>query len=275
MSVNWFTPLYVVAVYGLVRYFMKRKNAVEGGVNWTPIEAIGVTLLIYFGGQILAALLTYLIPLARGMNTKQAVDWLTNNIYGQFIFILVVEIISIGMLYWFLKRRQATFQTIGLKRRPKWGDLGYIIVGFFAYFAIFLVLQGIAKALAPGLNVTQKQDIGFTDPLRSQLPFVFASLVLLPPIAEELLVRGFLYTGLKNGLPKVWAILIASGLFGIAHLQAGNGQPLLWIAAIDTFSLSLVLIYIREQTGSLWASIGLHMLKNGIAFASLYIFHLA
>jgi len=55
-------------------------------------------------------------------------------------------------------------------------------------------------------------------------------------------------------------------------LQARSGQPLLWVAGIDTFILSLVLIYLREKTDSLYASIGLHMLKNTIAFLGLFVF---
>src|ERR1022692_4140912 len=35
---------------------------------------------------------------------------------------------------------------------------------------------------------------------------------------------------------------------------------------MDTFLLSLVLVYLQEKTGKLWASMGLQMLKNLIAF---------
>ena len=39
---------------------------------------------------------------------------------------------------------------------------------------------------------------------------------------------------------------------------------------IDTFILSLTLIWLREKTGRLYASMGLHGLKNFIAFIQLY-----
>jgi membrane protease YdiL (CAAX protease family) len=60
-------------------------------------------------------------------------------------------------------------------------------------------------------------------------------------------------------------------LFAVAHLQFGSGAPLLWIAAIDTFVLSLFLIYLKDKTDSLWAPILLHMLKNFIAFMALFV----
>jgi membrane protease YdiL (CAAX protease family) len=78
---------------------------------------------------------------------------------------------------------------------------------------------------------------------------------------------------LKKGLNVFWACAITSSLFAIAHLQVGSGEPLLWSAAVDTFVLSLILIYLREKTGSLWTSVGLHSLKNFIAFLGLFVFH--
>ena len=101
----------------------------------------------------------------------------------------------------------------------------------------------------------------------------FISLVVLPPIVEEILVRGFLYTSLRKYLPRIWAVIIASALFAAAHLPEGNsGAGLLWVAAVDTFILSAVLIYLREKTDKLWASMMVHGMKNGIAFLSLFVF---
>lgn len=94
---------------------------------------------------------------------------------------------------------------------------------------------------------------------------------MLPPLVEELLMRGFLYKGLKNGLRRAWAVLITSALFAIAHLQFGSGSALLWAAAIDTFVLSLVLIYLVEKSRSLWPAIGVHAMKNGFAFLFLFV----
>ena len=45
------------------------------------------------------------------------------------------------------------------------------------------------------------------------------------------------------------------------------------LAAATAFVLSLVLIYLREKTGSLWASITLHAIKNGVAFVALFALH--
>jgi membrane protease YdiL (CAAX protease family) len=94
---------------------------------------------------------------------------------------------------------------------------------------------------------------------------------VLPPIVEETVFRGFIFTGLRGKLKFVWAAVLTSLLFATAHLEFGSGKPLLWVAGLDTFTLSLALCYLREKTGSLWPGILLHALKNGVAFLSLFV----
>jgi hypothetical protein len=93
--------------------------------------------------------------------------------------------------------------------------------------------------------------------------------VIIAPIAEEVLFRGYLLGKLKKSVPIWLAILITSLLFGAFHLvNSGNYS---WNLAIDTFALSIVLCSLRVLTGSIWASILLHMVKNGIAFYLFFI----
>ena len=149
-----------------------------------------------------------------------------------------------------------------------WGAL----VTFGAYFVTLLIAVTIIGGTLTHIDLDQKQQIGFDAASGfGPLALVFISLVLLPPLVEEVLIRGFLYGGLRNKLRPLQAALIASLLFAAAHLQFGSGEPLLWIAAIDTFILSLFLIRLREQTGSLWAGMGTHFIKNLLAFVALFI----
>jgi membrane protease YdiL (CAAX protease family) len=126
----------------------------------------------------------------------------------------------------------------------------------------------------PSFNVNEQQQIGFSN-VHGGLPLLmtFVSLVILPPLAEEIMVRGFLYSTLKKAMPALAAVILTSALFASAHLPEGGDAGPLYIAALDTFVLSLVLIYLREKTGSLWASITLHAAKNGIAFVALFALH--
>jgi membrane protease YdiL (CAAX protease family) len=87
------------------------------------------------------------------------------------------------------------------------------------------------------------------------------------------MMRGLLYSSLRKAMPVVTAGVVTSALFAIAHLpEGGSGGPL-YIAALDTFVLGLVLVYLRQKTDGLWASMSLHALKNGIAFIALFLVH--
>lgn len=274
-GISWASPLYIMAIYGAIRYFSSPKKELKPGqVNWSHWESIAITLAIYFGAQILGVALVYVYPLLNGWSESTTLDWFESSIYAQFAVVVFVGVLTIWFLYAFLRRRLANFKTIGLSGKPMLKDLGYAILAYGIYFVVYLVIVGLLNGVVPSLDIEQEQRIGFNDAQGLQLPLVFISLVLLPAIVEELIARGFLYTGLKKHLPKPQAALITSALFGAAHLQAGSGAPLLWIAALDTFVLSLFLIYLRDKTGRLWAPMGLHMIKNTVAFLALFVFHL-
>ena len=138
------------------------------------------------------------------------------------------------------------------------------------YFVSYIIIILIASRFSGLIDVDQPQQIGFDSAAGYQLIFVFVSLVILPPIAEEVMFRGFLFTSFRQKYRLRFTALFTSILFGIAHLQFGSGAPLLWVAAIDTFVLSMVLCYLREKSGSLWPPILLHAIKNGVAFFALF-----
>lgn len=273
MTLNWGLPFYLLAIYGLVKYFAKptQEPTNKAQKRWRGWEAIAVLLAIYFTTQFLAALIALIYPTLKSLNLNQAFLWIQDTVNGQFLFILAFETLSVAALFLYLKRQQISLKSIGI-RKPVWNDLSYVFIGFLAYFLLYVGVTSVLKALIPSLNVDQTQQLGFKNTHGWELSLVFVSLALLPPLAEELLMRGYLYGRLKKYWQPLIAILATSTLFALAHLQAGSGAPLLWIAAIDTFILSLVLIYVREKTGGLWSSIGLHMAKNIIAFLALFVF---
>ncbi len=135
---------------------------------------------------------------------------------------------------------------------------------------LYIAVLIAAKTLVPSLDIEKEQDIGFDRSIKglSLLP-AFITLVIIPPITEEIVARGFLFGGLRTKLPFISSAIITSAMFAAAHI-GGAKEGLLWVAAVDTFILSLILCYLREKTGSLWPPIVVHMLKNGLAFFILF-----
>jgi hypothetical protein len=241
-------------------------------VPWNPWFGVFFVLVTFYVSQVVAALLLSIYPLLKHWTGQQAADWANSTVLAQFIFVVLAEGLVLLMLYGFLRGYRRTFRDIGLKPF-RVTDLGYGIIGVPIYYVLYGLAVALAAHYVHGLDVNQHQEIGFESVTGiGPLLLTFISLVVLPPLAEEIMVRGFLYSSLKKALPLIWAALVTSALFAAAHLPEGSGGPL-YIAALDTFILSLVLIYLREKTGSLWPCITLHAIKNGVAFVALFVLH--
>jgi membrane protease YdiL (CAAX protease family) len=77
--------------------------------------------------------------------------------------------------------------------------------------------------------------------------------VVLAPLSEELVFRGYFQTILRRWLSPWTAVIVASALFAMAH--DAWSQPAI-------FLLALCLGYVYERTGNLWANITMHSLFN-------------
>ena len=238
-------------------------------IPWRPITAVLLAVSLYFLAQIGSSVVIQSLPEFWGWSGDRAEAWLSSN-FAQFLYILLAEVITIGVIVWFVRRHKRKLSDIGVKR-PRWRDVGY---GLAAYVPYVLLLILLITVVTPFIDVSQEQELGF-EATRTfwQLALIFVSLVLLPPLTEELMMRGFVFTSLRSRMSFLSTTLITSVLFAIAHLAGGaQGSGPLYVAAVDTFVLSLLLCYVREKTGSIWACVVLHALKNGIAFAGLFIF---
>jgi uncharacterized protein len=250
------------------------ESAIDAGpiVMWGPVAAFLIVVLTYVSQFFAPFLALGYITLVGREQAFAAGSTSTLTPQTWFVFVLLVEMIALGVLYTFLRARRISFwKGVGLRFQDfKLKYLGYATLGFLAYLSLAFAFLLVAQFL-PFLDADQKQALGFETSNISQtgLLFAFASLVILPPIAEEMIFRGFLFGGLRAKYRFLWTALLTSVFFGGLHLMTAE-SGLLWIGAIDTFLLSLVLCYAREETGNIWTSIFIHALKNGMAFLLLF-----
>ena len=167
--------------------------------------------------------------------------------------------------------RLVNWKTLGLHKWPTWTDIGLAPVGYVVYL---LLAGGLVAlfSLFPWFNAGETQSIGFSYYVTGVDRLIaFLTLVVIAPIAEEVIFRGWLYGQMRERLAKQYSnrvsmivsIFLVSVLFGIVHGQ--------WNVGVNVFALSIVLCGLREITGSIHAGILLHMLKNGIAFFLLFV----
>lgn len=239
--------------------WFRRADKKDLGSPWLIILNV---LLIFIISQIFAAVIVQLgLTVAR-----MSPDSITTSVGAQFAYVLIAEGMAAGFVFYILKIRGLRLSTIGLGRRPKKSDLYKAGLGFLVFYVSLLILAGILTQFFPDLN-RGKQDVGFND-LRSNIEVImaFCALVILPPIGEEILVRGYLFSGLRQRLKFLPAMIITSFIFALPHLLNGADSVVLWAAGINTFVLSVVLVYLRQSTGALYASMLVHMANNFVAF---------
>tara|TARA_B110000467_G_scaffold113532_1_gene103954 strand:- start:1180 stop:1683 length:504 start_codon:yes stop_codon:yes gene_type:complete len=95
---------------------------------------------------------------------------------------------------------------------------------------------------------------------------LFLGFVLLGPLFEEFLFRGFLFKGLENSIGGGGAVIISSLLFSIPHLQYS-----IIVVLCMVFPMALFLGYVRMKTQSLFLPIIFHSVNN---FMTLLLVHL-
>ena len=189
------------------------------------------------------------------------------------IYLLSLVIVA-AVPYWTLKNR-TTRDEMGLRQSlPLWRDLGLAPLVYITCFVCTAVAIVLLQVYIPGFNPAQQQEIPF-DPdqymQQYELLLIFLTLAIIAPVAEELLFRGYLFGKLRKKLPALAVILITAIVFSALHLGIGSLQDLQWNVAVDTFILALGLGLLRHFTGSVWASILVHVLKNSVAFFVLFI----
>ncbi|HEV7454317.1 MAG TPA: CPBP family glutamic-type intramembrane protease, partial [Candidatus Saccharimonadales bacterium] len=170
--------------------------------KWGPTAALIISVLAFTAGFLLAGMIAYAIAGALGKDADQSTAWLS-SVVGQFIFVVLAEGLLIGTIILFLRHRKTNLRAVGYHRAPTLKDAGMAILGFIVYFILLIVASVLAKAIF-NIDVNQKQELGF-DHVASTTDMVitFISLVVLPPLAEETLFRGFLFTGLRKKLPFI------------------------------------------------------------------------
>lgn len=244
----------------------KTKKIISAGNFGGPWRVIFTALFIFVLSQLIAAFLVELVLsiIHSGTNPNGS---LTASAPAQFFYVGLAEGGAAWLTFKIVKRRGMDLAQIGLGRRPRGTDVIKGLLGFAAFFVLLIVVNGLLALIFPNMN-SQTQNVGFNilnNPLDQILALV--ALVIFPPLGEETLVRGYLYSGLRSKFRFIPALVITSLLFGLAHLQLGSGSAVLWAAGADTFTLSVVLVYLRETTGALYAGMLVHSLNNLIAFS--------
>lgn len=88
--------------------------------------------------------------------------------------------------------------------------------------------------------------------------------VVLAPVSEELVFRGFFYPTLRRMRGAPFGLIASSVLFGIVHFDP-------WTAIFPLFVFGLVLARLMEKTGSYLACVTAHVAFNALTVGTVLL----
>lgn len=193
---------------------------------------------------------------------------------------LVVQIALLGAIAWpagasgrgaAAVRRRDVFSDLGFVRgegpgrEAPWGAAGY--AAFVACAPILFAISALVRnafgldAVSGAHPAAVPMAGGASLPERVAL---LALAVVVAPVLEEIMFRGFFYRALRAGAGSGGAIAISAVFFAAVHPQGWIGFPLL-------VGVGAMLATLREWRGTIWAPIAAHMCVNGVTMAILAV----
>ena len=222
----------------------------------------GIGLAVWVGAILFGVQFLISFILVKMLSESQLQSNVLNSIYQ--VVVYAASFAVIVFVPWRILKMKTTRDELGLRGLPTWTDVLLAPIGFIVVMVLATMLSAIMVAIMPDVDWEQAQEVGFNN-LYNTADFIlaFVCLVVLAPICEEIIFRGWLYGKLRMRLSAVPAILIVSVLFGVMHGQ--------WNVGVTVFAMSVGMCVMRELTGTVWSGVLLHMIKNGIAFYFLFV----
>jgi membrane protease YdiL (CAAX protease family) len=229
-------------------------------VSWSwPHLAVFVLFSVASMAFVQLAFSSYLMS-ARHLPVKRIEQVLTSNA----AYVVAEQIAWFGLLMLFLwltlaVLRQAPFwRTVGWRALPPPASLSGASWRYFLTGCFLAIFVGLA-----GTRIRQPQNMPIQELLKDRTGtlLVMALAVLLAPLVEETVFRGYLYPLLARRLGVPLGIVLTGLFFGMLHgVQLGWTWGLVGLLML----VGIVLTYVRARTGTVVASYFVHLGYNSM-----------
>ncbi len=230
-------------------------------VPWKITDAVVVFLAAWIVLPVLVVLGLRLTSPVAPMAADFIRGLLRGDIGSSFALVLIDAVAALVLLLAYLRRYRAKWTAVGWRRFDVLKAAGYLLAIFIIFVVVANAALWLVGMLAPGFDANEAQSNEFLTGAGSHRSLALIALVVLPPVIEETVFRGFIFPAFAKHW-GLWGGAVASSiLFGIAHLQAN--------VSIYTFLLGVLLCFMYARLGSILPGMILHMLNNYLAFLAL------
>ena len=141
-----------------------------------------------------------------------------------------------------------------------------VVVGVIAVLIFILVVDGTSWLLGRDIVSPFQLEIYRTASAAGYLPWLWLTVVMVAPIGEETLFRGFLFRGWQRTSYGPWPVIVmTASVWAVIHLQY---DPF-FIGQV--FSYGLILGWFRWVSGSTILTMLLHGLINSEGMVETFI----
>ncbi len=173
----------------------------------------------------------------------------------------LMETLLVAVICGFLRYRGIRLREFfGLRRTPPGKTLGLAILFLFAAYPL-IDLASLPFGKGRPQEIVQFFLETLLQPDRRPVIITLTMGVLIAPVAEELIFRGYIYPIVKRYLGIVAGVAVNSALFAAIHMDKQALLPL--------FTLAVCFSLVYEATGSLLVSATMHSLFNLNTFLAL------
>ena len=156
-----------------------------------------------------------------------------------------------------LRKEYTVTDYLGLKRAGLGQYLRWILLTF-----IFI---GVMEVIQYSLKISCSDWMQKIYNSANHFTLFVLVIVLLMPILEELVFRGFLFKGFESRLDAFPTIALTAILWAMGHIQY---ESYFFIVSICIFGI--ILGVARWKTKSVYVPIALHVLNNGLSMAMMH-----
>ncbi len=232
--------------------------------KWRPLPALFVAASAIVGAQIIGLLgvATYIL-LADSVSFTTALANTESQLAYYFSSYLIAESLAVLAVYFYVRSKGGSWRDLGFKSFNWLKAIGWLSILTMGFLLMASVAVAVGEVLFPSVDFAEEQQIGFLGASSVfEMSLTFLALVVIAPISEETIFRGFLLPALANWAGVVWAAIFTSLLFGLLHPPIGA------MVVITVFAVFLAIAYIRLN--SIWPAIILHSGKNLVAYILIF-----
>jgi uncharacterized protein len=239
------------------------KNLAKENAVWDLLDVLGIAfffVIALFLSELFVPRIIHLLPHFRhvplGQLENKAVVLVPTQLaaYGLIlVFIVVLLQHKYGVSFLKAIRWNAPAANSGMAFLAGGGGLALVS----------LILEGLLNKWTPKSLPMEKLFDSTTSAY-----LIAATGILAAPFMEELFFRGFLYPALARWTGRGTSIVVTGALFAAIHQQQLAHA---WAPLLILFVVGITLTTVRAQTGSLAASVLVHMGYNTAIFTLMFI----